>query len=224
MPSTATTMSAGLFNNATNITSVTFHNTFTTIPNNAFKGCTGLQSVAFTATSSVSSIGDSAFENCNNASFTQIALPASIQTVGSSVFKNCTAPATVTIGSALNGSSLTNVGENAFENISDTSIPVYKNSQTDFNTITIHASVTILSFLARIIISGNNLESWPNAEGPIDIPTSVVTMSDGVFNGNTNITSVIIPNTLTAISNNAFKDCWTNRSYFYCYLISNLCR
>ena len=79
IPANATSMSAGLFENNTNITSVTFRNTFTAIPNNSFKGCTGLQSVTFTATSSVASTGDNAFEGCNNASFTSIEIQQVLQ-------------------------------------------------------------------------------------------------------------------------------------------------
>ena len=74
----------------------------------------GLQSVTFTATSTVTTAGESAFNGCNNASFTSIVLPASAETVGVSAFEGCTNLATINIP---NNVSLTTLSQNILKSL-----------------------------------------------------------------------------------------------------------
>ena len=64
------------------ISSVSFGNTVTSITSNAFSGCTGLKTV--TIPSSVTSIGSSAFSGCS--SLATVTFMGSVSTIGSSAF------------------------------------------------------------------------------------------------------------------------------------------
>ena len=75
-----------------NIKSITIDNTFTYIGNYAFYGCTGVTSLWFTSTSSITAIGESAFENCGsdviNNHTLDIIIPQSVNFIGTNAFKN----------------------------------------------------------------------------------------------------------------------------------------
>ncbi|MGN0581585.1 MAG: leucine-rich repeat protein [Oscillospiraceae bacterium] len=121
--------------------SIKLQDKVTTVENNAFYGCTGLNGTI--SLTEVTSIGAHAFENCSN--LTGIANLNSVQTIGDSAFKNCSKmkgdlsfPSTLTsIGSSAfyNGSSIglvsipdsvTSIGSSAFENSgSGSSLVIY---------------------------------------------------------------------------------------------------
>ncbi len=75
------------------------------IPDNAFKGCTSLTSVPIPA--SVTSIGSSAFSGCT--SLTSVTIPASVTSIGDYAFSSCGSLTSVTIPN-----SVTSIGEYAF--------------------------------------------------------------------------------------------------------------
>ncbi len=70
------------FSGCSGLTSITIPNSVTSIANNAFSGCSGLTSV--TVPNSVTSLGENAFENCNN--LTSIVIPNSVISIGSNAF------------------------------------------------------------------------------------------------------------------------------------------
>ena len=81
-----------------NLTSVLIPSTVTEICDNAFKGCTTIQSVGFSY--GLQTIGFYAFENCTQ--ITQLSFPASLQTIGRMAFYNCDGLSAVSIpGSTL---------------------------------------------------------------------------------------------------------------------------
>lgn len=74
---------AGTFENNEKITSVTMGENITTIPANAFSGCTSLKKVV---ADSVTSIGDNAFMGCS--SLESFTVPAAVKTLGKNAFVN----------------------------------------------------------------------------------------------------------------------------------------
>ena len=74
---------AGTFENNEKITSVTMGDNITTIPANAFSGCTSLKKVV---ADSVTSIGDNAFMGCS--SLESFTVPATVKTLGKNAFVN----------------------------------------------------------------------------------------------------------------------------------------
>ena len=102
----------------------------TSLGNNAFKGCTGLESISLP--SSLASIGDSAFIHCNG--LESILLPSSLDSIGELAFYNCKSLTSINIPSGVSAindstfvdctglksvtlpSSLDSIGKRAFYN------------------------------------------------------------------------------------------------------------
>ncbi len=84
---------------------VVIGNNVSSIPDNAFKGCTSLTSVPIPA--SVTSIGSSAFSGCT--SLTSVTIPNSVTSIGDYAFEDCDSLSSVTIPN-----SVTSIGEYAF--------------------------------------------------------------------------------------------------------------
>ncbi len=80
----------------TTITSVTIPATITTIGDDAFDGCSSLETVTFEADSSLEIIDAFAFYNC--VSLTSIEIPSSVIEIGWNAFGNCSELETVTFG------------------------------------------------------------------------------------------------------------------------------
>ena len=74
----------------------------TSIPDNAFNGCTRLNN--FEMPSTIKSIGAKAFYGCTN--LTEITIPSSVETIGAGAFAMCTGLTTLTIPN-----SVTEIGE-----------------------------------------------------------------------------------------------------------------
>ncbi len=88
----------------TGIYRVTFGNSVTMIPDNAFKDCRWLESVTFG--SSVETIGAEAFANCN---LTEVVLPPATKTIGENAFKRNN------IKHIAMGANVTEIGSYAFD-------------------------------------------------------------------------------------------------------------
>ena len=100
--------SKAFYNNDT-ITSITIHDSVTTIGSSAFEGCSNLTTATISENSQLTSIGSSAFEGCS--SLTSIYIPDSVTTIGSSAFKGCYNLTTAAISG---NSQLTSIGSGAF--------------------------------------------------------------------------------------------------------------
>ena len=80
------TLNAGLFQNCTGLTSVTFPTSgLTTIGSSVFSGCKTLP--AITIPNTVTAIGDDAFYGCETLS--SISIPSTVSTIGTGAFSNC---------------------------------------------------------------------------------------------------------------------------------------
>ncbi len=84
-----------------------FPETITSIPDNAFYSCKGLERIELNTNSQLQVIGDSAFENCSI--LTTLVLPNSLKSIGSKAFSQCSAIDNIVIPS-----SVTSIGNNAF--------------------------------------------------------------------------------------------------------------
>lgn len=90
-------ISAGTFENFTNMTSVTIPNTVTKIVYYAFRNCYALTSLRIP--SSVNNIGVDAFRNC--ISITSLTIDTGVQYIGASMFSNCSGLTSVTLPSSI---------------------------------------------------------------------------------------------------------------------------
>ena len=89
----------------TKIQTVSNLGSVTSIPQDCFKGCSGLTSV--TIPESVTSIGEGAFYGCSG--LTSVTIPESVTSIGGNAFQNCSGLTSVTIPE-----SVTSIGGSAF--------------------------------------------------------------------------------------------------------------
>ncbi|MDE5601600.1 MAG: leucine-rich repeat protein, partial [Clostridia bacterium] len=100
-----------VFANQTALRRITIPSTVLSIGNNAFQGCTSLESVYLDADNNLRDIGNSAFEGCNR--FGVISATPHLRTIGSNAFANCH----VYFGQYFEESTeLTTIGNGAFYN------------------------------------------------------------------------------------------------------------
>ena len=76
------------------LTSITIQNSVTSIGENAFVGCTGLETVTFEANSNLETIYVQAFYGCS--ALTSITIPSGVTTIESSAFEECSALTSIT--------------------------------------------------------------------------------------------------------------------------------
>jgi|GEM_PF-1262752 len=101
IPECVERIGAGVFQDCTELTSVTFHEGVEFIYASAFKDCTGLTALYFEGTDTNVYIGNYAFSGCTG--LTSAAIPEGTQTLGQSAFHGCTSLTEITLPSTLTG-------------------------------------------------------------------------------------------------------------------------
>ena len=206
------------------------------IGESTFSNCGSLASV--TIPSSVTSIGERAFYYCN--SLTSITIPSSVTSIDTNAFSWCSSLTSITIGEGV-----TSIGNSAFNNCTALTEVNYNATATNdlssnnyvFRsagqngtgiTVNIGANVTRLPnyiFYPHNYTSSTNITTVNFAEGSvcenigestfaycsdltsIIIPDSVTSIGDSAFFGCSSLTSIIIPENVTSISDSVFARC-----------------
>ena len=203
------------------------------IANGAFKGCSGLTSVEIP--NSVTSIGENAFNDCSG--LTSVEIPNSVTSISDGAFYDCSGLTSVEIPN-----SVTSIGYWAFSGCSGLTSVEIPNSVTSISydtfygcesltSVEIPSSVTNIgkyafgkcSGLTKIEVASDNTayDSRNDCNAIIEtgsntliagcqntiIPNSVTSISEGAFKGCSGLTSVEIPNSVTSIGDDAFSDC-----------------
>ena len=235
IPDGITGIDSGAFTSCRQITSVTIPDSVATIGDSAFSGCTGLTSI--TIPNSVTYIGSSAFSGCT--SLASVTIPNSVTTIGSSAFSGCTSLTSITIPD-----SVTKIYSSAFYNCTGlTSISIgagittlernLLGNCTNLSRITVSADNGALCAMENVLYSKDRtklllypqaktdesytVSGWTEIIDPyafsgcsltsVMIPSSVTTVSDYAFSDCGKLASVIFYNGATTIGNSAFRNC-----------------
>ena len=221
------------FEDCTGLTSVTIPNSVTSIENDAFSGCSNIENADINSQSAldaisftnkltsiklgnkITSIGNSKFQNCAN--LTSVTIPNSVTSIGASAFSGCSGLTSVTIPS-----SVTSIGSSAFYNctglkevINKSELNITKGSTTNgyvayYADIVYNGGKTVIG---DFIFSDQDktLVKYTGNGGDITLPENFngdnYTIGGNVFAGNSNLTSVTIPNSVTSIGASAFSGC-----------------
>ena len=209
------------------LTSVTIGNGVTSIGDEAFYRCTSLTSITVDENNTAYASIDGNLYNKDKTTLIQYAIgktateftiPDNVTSIGEDAFRSCDSLTSVTIGN-----SVTSIGDYAFEfcrsltsivipdSVTGMSIGDYVFfSCTSLNTIYYNGDIE--SWLnkdwhSRIMSSGRTLYiNNVKTEGELTIPDGVTTIPSRAF-AYQNITSVIVPDSVTSIGDDAFVAC-----------------
>ena len=221
LPNTLTSIGYRAFYQCSELTSITIPDSVTSMNTAIFQGCTKLTSV--TLSNNMTSIPNGTFYNCTR--LASIVIPNGVITIGQTAFQGCRGLTSIVIPNGV-----TSIGNSAFFECDG------------LTSITIPSSVTSIgqqAFLSSGRSVGRSLyissvESWcaisfaDNTSSPfyskffpeldklyinnvlttdLVIPNTVTNISNYTFNYFSFLTSIIIPNGVTSIGNYAFNNC-----------------
>ena len=215
LPESLTTLGSRSFEFCQSLKTIKIPSGVTTIPFQCFLECSSLESV--TIPEGVTTIGDNAFFGC---SLKELTLPSTITTIGSEVFTYKNRFQSITC----NATTPPSLGKNAFNyNISTTvkvplsSIAAYRQAEgwknftnysggeviADGITYRIDENGAMVA-VAEATLTEANILSAVEFEGN---QYPVIKINDKVFSGNTNLTSVTLPESLITLGGEAFSGC-----------------
>ena len=181
--------------------SVTIPNSVTSIGESAFGNCSRLSSILLP--NSVTSIGDWAFYECH--SLTSINIPDGVDRIGQSTFGGCYNLTSISIPN-----SVTSIGGSAFTGcMSLTSINI-PNSVTSIGGYAFEGTAWYDNQLDGLVYIGTTLYQY---KGNMPANTNVVVkegtneIASSAFYSRKDLSSIVIPNTVTYIGGYAFESC-----------------
>ncbi|MBO4622643.1 MAG: leucine-rich repeat protein [Bacilli bacterium] len=218
IPDSVTLIHDYAFAGCSGLESVILPNKITTLPGYMFRDCTSLKSI--TMPNNIMVIGNGAFTNCS--SLVDVKMPNDIISILSSTFYGCESLENINIPN-----SVTTIYEYAFgkcSSLKNLYISAYVNS------IDPSAFDGCIG-LESIIVDENNkvFDSRNNCNAIIHtssnalyvgcsstiIPDSITQIRYAAFMGRSNLTTIILPESIKAIGNCAFSDCTLLETIIY---------
>lgn len=194
VPDTVKTISRYAFNNS-DIEKIILPNGLTTIKDSSFSE-SAIKSIIIPDT--VTIIGSSAFYKCKN--LTEIILPKNLTTLGEFTFYECSALKKITLPEGI-----TTLATAIFSQC--TSLQTIENIEniTYFaNSALFSCSSLVIPKLSDDLTYIGNYAFYRSASIPSTLPSKLEYIGENAFNGNKNITTLIIPKSVTFIDNEAF--------------------
>ena len=223
LPKSITSIGNLAFSNCVGLRSIDIPYGVTLIGYDAFYGCSGITSV--TIPNSVKSIGSSAFKGCS--SLTSIAIPSSVTDIGSEVFINCSSLTKVTLNSAIVsksygsnltlssrfgnqvkeyiiGDNVTSIGEYAFYGCSSlTSVKIGKSVKT-IGKYAFQYCSNLTSVHISDLVAWCKISFYAASDESSSVSSNPLKYAKHLFMNGKEIKEVIIPNSVTSISDYAF--------------------
>ena len=204
------------FSGNTSIISIEIPNSVTSIGEKTFYDCSGLKSIEIP--SSVTSIGVDAFYRCSG--LKSIEIPSSVTSIGEDAFYGCFGLTSIIIGNGV-----TSIGLNAFYGcyniktvINFSRLSISKSSSNN-GYVAYYADNVINApngsiegdFVFSVVGEKNILTEYLGYGGALTLPADYrgedYVIGENAFSGNTSITSVEIPSSVTSIGDSAFEGC-----------------
>lgn len=180
IPQGVTKITPSLFRKTT-ITKLTIPTSVTVIGAHAFRDCSSLSSVTFTATSKVDSIATYAFANCS--ALTTLDIPSSVRVIETRAFDACSSLTTIDFN---NASKLKTIGTYAFY------------GTTGLTTLSLRGATSLVTIKnSAFSVSSANT----TAKSYLYLPASLRTIEANAFNNRTGLEGIVIMNTNTTDAN-----------------------
>ena len=191
LPSGITEIGSSAFEDCRGLTSLTIPSGVTEIGSSAFKGCTGLTSLSLP--SGVTEIGSSAFEDCRG--LTSLSLPSGITKIGSSIFYGCSGLTSLTLPS-----SITEIGSYAFGGCSGLTSLTLPSGITEIDSDAFKGCTGLKD--VNFYINGD-FETYLKKNHPrIGVGCGIK-----YYLNDEEITSIVVPSSVTTLGMYAFQRC-----------------
>ena len=219
IPTTITSIGDYAFYGCSALTSLSISGSVNNVGRYAFGRCSNLSSI--TIPSGISSISDGMFSGCRN--LTTVTIPNNITSIGGYAFSDCSNLTSVTIGK-----NVTSIGDRAFDectklyevyNLSSLSLVQGNNTngKVAYYARVIHTSLSEASIYYKqgdfqFVTSGTpTLIAYTGSASNVVLPSKCnglnYGISEKVFYGHKELTTVTIPEGVISIGRNAFRDC-----------------
>ena len=195
-----TVIGDGAFADNKNITSIVIPDSVTSIGDSAFSNCSSLTSI--TISDNVTSIGRYAFYGCSN--LMSITIPDRVTSIGEDAFSSCTALEEIYFN-AVNMNNL------------DSGSDVFSNAGKNGDGIKVVIGKNVTKIPEYIFDTYNYESSYSSYIISVEFEDGSVCESIGAyaFDNCTNLTSVVIPDSVTSIGSSAFYGCTALEEIFF---------